>query len=265
MVATIYDVAPLAMSHLLSLPKRMYARAMFAYVRRRASALLTISEFTRAEFLRLVGVPRGTISVIPLAAGDEWRGISAGPRPDPAPYLVYVGNVKPQKNLVALLSAFASLLDRIPHRLVIVGRERGFITGDPRVQQMARQLGDRVLLTGEVDDETLRGWVAHADALVFPSLYEGFGLPPLEAMAIGTPAVVSHAASLPEVCGDAALYFDPHDPSDIARQIECVVGNHAIADRLRRAGRQRVSQSSWSDCAARTTAVLQAVLRGGVR
>jgi glycosyltransferase involved in cell wall biosynthesis len=124
------------------------------------------------------------------------QGVDAGvvprdPRdlepPHPRPYLLFVGNVKPHKNLVGLLRAFALLHEEIPHDLLLVGRRHGFIHGSPEVEEQAARLGGRVRFTGWLEDREVKRLFAHADALVFPSFYEGFGLPPLEAMACGCP------------------------------------------------------------------------------
>jgi len=140
--------------------------------------------------------------------------------------------------------------DRIPHDLLIVGQREGFITPDEAVGAKALELGNRVHFTGHVDNATLQQCYAHADALVFPSLYEGFGLPPLEAMACGCPAAVSRAASLPEVCGDAALYFDPHNESDIAEKIERIVSDVELRSELVARGKERAHSFRWQDTAA---------------
>jgi glycosyltransferase involved in cell wall biosynthesis len=192
LVATVHDVIHLARpEYTQSMSKRWYARRMFATIRRRAAAILTVSEFTKGEFLRLVGVPRAPIVVAHNGVDERWFHPveSSAPAP-PAPYIVCVASLKPHKNLVALIDAFAALRDRLPHRLLIVGRMAGLRTTDGAVLDRAAICRDRVQLTGEVNDAALRSLIAGAAALVHPSLYEGFGLPPLEAMACGCPCVV---------------------------------------------------------------------------
>ena len=261
LLVTVCDVCHLALPHLFGgLHRRLYAKLMFAAVRRKADAIITISEFTRREFLRLVGPARQEIHAITLAAPERWFSVRPTRNPEPAPYVLYVGNVKPHKNLTTLLEAMRLLPDDVAHNLVIVGKESGFLTGDPRVRERAAALGDRVRFTGRVSDEALEQYVAHADALVFPSLYEGFGLPPLEAMACGCPVVVSNAASLPEVCGDAAVYIDPLDPADLARQLRRVLGDATLREELRARGRARARQFSYDDCVRRTLAVVDELL-----
>jgi len=143
-----------------------------------------------------------------------------------------------------------------------VGRQSGFRTGDPGVPVLAAQLGDRVMFTGEVSDREVRAFVAGARALVLPSLYEGFGLPPLEAMACGCPVLVSRCGSLPEVCEDAAWYCDAGDYRDVGRQLVRVLSDDGLRDRLRNLGRTRARQFTWQACADQTLAVFQEAVSG---
>jgi len=145
----------------------------------------------------------------------------------------------------------------VPHDLVIVGQKEGFITGDRKVESGAAELGGRVKFTGLVDDALLKRYVACADALVLPSFYEGFGFPPLEAMACGCPAIVSDRASLPEICGDAALYCNPDDVEDIAARMLEVATNEALRAQLRERGLARARQFTWDRCASETLAVIE--------
>jgi glycosyltransferase involved in cell wall biosynthesis len=152
------------------------------------------------------------------------------------------------------------ICDRVPHDLVLVGKKEGFITGDHLVAQEAHRLGGRVKFTGYVDDQQLRQYFAHADAMVFPSLYEGFGLPPLEAMAAGCPVLVSNAGPMPEVCGDAALYCDPRRPEDIAAKLLGLMSDAELQDRLRRQGYERARGFTWDRCVRQTCEVIARVI-----
>jgi glycosyltransferase involved in cell wall biosynthesis len=167
--------------------------------------------------------------------------------------------VKPNKNLALLLEAFAMVMDRLPYRLVVAGRLHGFGTGDDAVLRRAADLGDRVRFAGEVSDAELQRLYAGAAALVLPSLYEGFGLPMLEAMKLGCPVLSSTAGSLPEVGGDAAMYFDPHLVEEL---VGCLlqVENRATMDALRMLGRERVKMFSFVRCAEQTAAVMNRVM-----
>lgn len=261
LVVTIHDVAHVAMPQFFARPhRRAYARFMFRQVSRRADAIITDSEFTRAEFARLVGVRRAKPEVVHIGVGREWFEVPQTPSPYPRSYLLYVGNVKPHKNLGRLLEAFHQLTSRIHCDLLILGKNEGFLSGDSSVRAAADRLAPRVQLLGALPQELLRWYVSHAEALVLPSLYEGFGLPPLEAMACGCPAIVSRVASLPEVCGDAAVYFNPLEPASIAEAILRVLEEPGLRDTLRCRGLERARQFTWESSAERTLTILERAL-----
>jgi glycosyltransferase involved in cell wall biosynthesis len=261
LVVTVHDVIHLARpEYTQSASKRLYARHMFASIRRRAAAILTVSEFTKREFLRLVGAPRAPITVAHNGVDERWFQSESSAIVPQAPYIVCVASLKPHKNLVALIDAFARLRDRLPHNLLVVGRIDGLRTTDTAVLGRAAACGDRVQLTGEVSDAALRSLVAGASALVHPSLYEGFGLPPLEAMALGCPCLVSQTTALPEVCGDAALYCNPADPTDIAARLYQLVTDERLRRDLSTLGRARAATFQWSRTAERTLEVLDRAL-----
>jgi glycosyltransferase involved in cell wall biosynthesis len=176
-----------------------------------------------------------------------------------------VGNVKPNKNLGLLLRAFKQVQNKIPHRLVIVGRISGMRTVDDEVVREAASFGDRVHLTGEVSDAQLMQYYRGAEAFVFPSLYEGFGLPLLEAMSLGCPVLCSNSSSLPEVAGDAALYFDPKVPAELAKAMLDIAGNETLRTALVEKGSMRLSMFRYSDCARRTAEVLNKLMAEGKR
>ena len=261
MLVTIYDLFHLAMPDLVGgLHKSLYAKIMFSAVRRRADSIITISHFTKEELIRLTGEGGQPINPIHLGVTDDWYHIVPKDRPYPAQYILYVGNVKPHKNLGALLNAFSLICNKVPHDIVIVGKKEGFITGDKTVASVAHNLGTRVHFTGYVEDEMLRQYFSYASALVLPSFYEGFGLPPLEAMAAGCPVVVSKAASLPEICGDAALYFNPYLVEDIADKIINILQDSNLRDAMRIKGFARARQFTWEKCCAETCEVIRTLL-----
>ena len=251
LLVTVHDLAHLALPEVFGRGvRRAYARLTFAAVRRRAAGLLYVSRFSRDEFHRLVGPPRGAEWTAPNGVGPEWFAVPPPASPPARPYFLFVGNVKPHKNLGRLLDAFAALAPELPHDLLLAGRRRGFLTGDPGVARRAEALGERVRFTGFVEAAELRRTVAAAAALVLPSLYEGFGLPALEAMACGRPVLAARAGALPEVCGDAALYCDPLDPRDIAAGLRRLAGDAELAARLATAGVERARRFSWEATAA---------------
>jgi glycosyltransferase involved in cell wall biosynthesis len=261
MLVTVHDVLHLAMpQYAKGLLKQSYARAMFRAVRHRARAVICVSDFTVAELQRLAPPSRQVVRRIYPGVDRSWFDVAEAPSPHARPYLVYVGNVKPHKNLHTLLDAFSRVKDAIAQDLIIVGEREGFLSGDATIAEHARELGDRIVFTGYVSDDQLRQYVGHATALVFPSLYEGFGLPPLEAMAAGCPVLASDAASIPEACGDAALYCDARNTDDLAAGMVRIVQDGELRDTLRRRGRERAWTFSWDACAEETVGVMLEVL-----
>jgi glycosyltransferase involved in cell wall biosynthesis len=258
LLVTIHDVLHLAMPQFMpGAHKRLFARVLLAAVRRKADAVICNSRFTAGELMRVVGVPASRIEVIYMGVDEGWFAVEERTRPQEKPYFVFVGNVKQHKNVAGLVEAFRRVAERLPHDLVIVGQKEGFITGDRKVEGGVGALGGRVKFTGLLDDALLKRYVACAEALVLPSFYEGFGFPPLEAMACGCPAIVSDRASLPEICGDAALYCNPDDAESIAAMMLEVATNEPTRARLREKGLQRARQFTWDRCARETVALIE--------
>jgi glycosyltransferase involved in cell wall biosynthesis len=254
LAVTVHDVNHIAYAQ-ASLPGRAYARFMLERVRRRASVVFCVSECTATEFRRHIGPPRELI-VSHLGVAPHWFE-PGEPSPTAAPpFFLYVGNVKPHKNLVGLIEAFARVAGDIPHRLVIVGRREGMRTVDHRVGRAAAALGDRVLFTGHLPQAALGALVKQCDALVLPSLCEGFGLPPLEALACGRAIAVSDVASLPEVCGPLAEYFDPRSVDSIAAALVRLARRPPDTDAIIARRRAWARRFCWETSTATTTAGL---------
>jgi glycosyltransferase involved in cell wall biosynthesis len=261
MLVTFYDLFHLAMPKLVGgRHKRFYAKLMFHMVRWRALAIITISQFSKDEFWRFIGPTRQSIIPIHLGVAKSWFDIKPSARPYSKKYILFVGNIKPHKNLSRLVKAFNLILNRINHDLVIVGKKEGFITGDTLVADLATRLGSRVEFTGYVDDAALHQYFAHAEVMVFPSLYEGFGLPPLEAMAAGCPVLVSNVGPMPEVCGDAALYCDPYNVDDIAQKLFTILNDDTLRETLRQRGLERAHSFTWDKCIAQTCDVISGLM-----
>jgi glycosyltransferase involved in cell wall biosynthesis len=261
LAVTVHDLSHRIVPEIISDPqKRIYAKTMFRALRKRACVIFTVSNFSKSELLRLTTGPRED-NIIPthLGISAEWYGAAQLPRVHSRPYFVYVGNIKPYKNLGRLVEAFLKIKDRIPQDLVIVGQSEGLITGESaEFFERVRSAGDRIHLTGFVSYQELLSLVGHAHALIMPSLYEGFGLPPLEAMAAGVPVAVARAASLPEVCGDAALYFDPLQVEDIAGRLIEIASDTELCTRLREKGLERSKIFTWDSCSKKTAEALRA-------
>jgi len=262
LLVTLHDAFHLAHPELLgSRLKSYYSRLLYRAVGRKSSHVLTVSSFSKMQLSSLAGIPPERITVTPLGVDESWFAVER-PNPHPGPYIVFVGSVKPHKNLRTLVRAYRQLRERLQYSLVVVGRRDGLITSDPTLAADLMGLEKDVTFTGFVDKQTLQAYVAHADLLVHPSLYEGFGLTPLEAMAAGCPTVVAQAASLPEVCGDATVYFEPLDAADLANRMIEVLTDARLRNVLVARGRRRVQQFDWARTAAETARVLTTMVEG---
>jgi glycosyltransferase involved in cell wall biosynthesis len=221
---------------------------------RSAQRVICDSTFSAADVVRRYGVDEERVRVIPLAPSLP---IGDGPASeDEQPYLLAVGDLRPKKNLLRLAEAYRALrAEGLEHRLVLAGVDSG--EGE-RVR--AASGGEPVQLTGYVSDARLDALMRGAAALVYPSLYEGFGLVLVEAMARGVPVVTARATALPETAGDAAEYFDPLDVTEMAAAIRRVVVDTERRDELMRHGLQRVGELSWARTAERTVAVYEELL-----
>jgi len=260
LLVSIMDVGHLALKGInYQISKRLYASFMFNRVKIMASAIIFISEFSKYEFNRLVGKPNTPQFVTLLGVDKSWQ-VKYSSKKNKNPYLLFVGNVKPHKNLRNLIDAFIKIKEKIPHDLFIVGKKEGFITPDSKLLDKAKKHLDRIKFTGMVSNDLLKQIVGEADVFVFPSIYEGFGLPPLEAMAAGTPVVASNAASIPEVCGDGALYFNPNDINDISSKILLMINNEELKSSYVKKGLLRVKKFNWNSTADKTIKIINEIL-----
>ena len=236
----------------------------------RATRIVTVSEATKADIVEGFRVPEERVAVIPLgvdrklfrpAPVEEIRRVRSRFRIE-GPYLLFLGGIEPRKNLPAVVEAFARLPDDVRPTLVIAG---SYVPWNPEgIQALRRALDEldpavraRVVLTGYVSDADKVALLSGAVGLVYPSRYEGFGLPVLEAMACLTPVLTSNVSSLPEVAGDAALLVDPGDTAAIGAGMEQLLRDEGLRDRLRQRGEERVARFTWEDTARGTADVLR--------
>jgi glycosyltransferase involved in cell wall biosynthesis len=269
-VVTVHDVSFLAFPEWFTARDLAVLNAGVRFSVRRAERVIVPSRHARDELVRLLGVPEWRIAVTPEAADARFHpldGAATGPVMQryglQQPYVLTVGNQQPRKNLGRLLQAWRMLVAAGRHggcRLVIAGGHRGR-RDDLAALAAALGLQDHVQFLGYVPHEDVPALYGAATAFVFPSLYEGFGLPLLEAMACGTPVASSNATSLPEVAGDAAVFFDPLDVSGMVATIGALILDDELRAALRESGLRRAARFSWKACAEATVAVYDAAMR----
>ncbi|MGH9581341.1 MAG: glycosyltransferase family 4 protein [Bryobacteraceae bacterium] len=247
---TIHDLTHLRLPAFATCHRRLYYRLLVKPAAYRAYRVLTGSEHSRLEILRWSGLPEHCVVTVGHGVDPAFR--CDGPRYEPGfPYILYVGTLRAHKNIARLLAAFEGI-DCPDLRLVFTGNQ----TPDITARLAGREIEKRIRFAGCVPDEDLAALYRGAVCLVLPSLMEGFGLPPLEAMACGTPVVVSRAAALPEVVGDAGVLVDPLDTEDIRAGMERVLSNSDLRQRLRAAGLLRARLFCWNRVAERVRAVI---------
>lgn len=255
-VVTLHDVQHHDLPGFFSRAETLYRRRAYDGAARSADVVVASSEFSRGRIADAVGIPRKRIEVAHLGIdperfapdGDD-DAAALEPLGLPEAFVVYPANLWPHKNHERLLDALARMGPDGP-LLVLTGQDYGRLD---ELLGRARRLGvqDRVRHLGHVPAALLPPLYRSARAMVFPSLYEGFGTPPLEAMACGLPVAVSDRGSLPEVTGGAAVLFDPESAEDIADAVEKVTSDHELRSRLRAEGRQRAAGFTWSAAARR--------------
>ncbi len=262
-VVTVHDVIVLILPETFTPRHRLVVRTALARVRRRADRIIVPSLAVKRDVEGRLGVPGDRVVVTPEGCEPRFRPVgSAGARRAaaaryglPPRYVLAVGTLEPRKNLTALLRAFARLRrdgDVDPELQLVLAGARGWL--DEPIFQTVRSLGieEAVHFPGFIEDDDLPAVYGRADLFVFPSLYEGFGLPLIEAMACGVPVVTSNVSSMPEVAGDAALLVDPRDTEGLATAIARALRDGALRDRLRAAGIARARRFSWEATARRT-------------
>ncbi len=270
-VPTVLTVHDLIFRHLPQHHKplnRWYLNATMPLYCRRAGHVIAISECTKRDLVAAYGLPPEKVTVVHEAADPRFRpqpaDLVAAVRARyhlPERYLLFVGTIEPRKNLARLLEAFEAIhADGLSDGLVIVGR-RGWLYDDFFTRLEQSPVREAVIFPGYVPDADLPAIYAGAQACVFPSLYEGFGLPVLEAMACGTPVVCSNTSSIPEIAGEAALYLDPGDVVEIIETTRRLLRDAALQEETRARGLSQAARFSWERTAQETRRVYRALAR----
>jgi glycosyltransferase involved in cell wall biosynthesis len=252
-VVTIHDLIPMVLPEYRDSPQVKAYTWLQALACRSADAILVDSEWSKRDVLRLLRVPADRVRVVYLGVDEHFTPNRSGPRPLDKPYIFYIGGWDHRKNVATLIAAFRRIMTERPDLVLAIAGEGG---PNPRffpdLRAAAAMLGDRVVFLGRISDDAKVAFYQHAELFVFPSLYEGFGLDPLEAMACGCPVVCSDATSLPEIVGDAGLLVDARDPAKLAQAMR-----EALADPwpLREKGPRQASKFRWDWTAVQTRAV----------
>lgn len=266
-VVTVHDLAFLKFPEQLPKSRRAWLIAATRLSARRAARIITVSQATANDLQEWLDVPDDRIQAIPLAPSDKVKRVEGTSLnvfrmkwKIEHPYVLAVGTLEPRKNLPTLLRAFAKIKDDIEHDLVLVGPE-GWLTGELKATLEELHLGNRVRLTGFVSDEELGGWYSGADLFAFPSHYEGFGLPGIEAMRCGAPVLCSNNSAFPEVVGDAGVLIPAADVNAWADSMLDLLRDETKRQELQQRGFIRAGQFNWDRTAQETYDVYKAVAR----
>lgn len=265
-VVTIHDLSPFLFPQTFRRVNRTYTRWAIRVACRRATHLIAVSEFTKREIVRWLHVPPERITVTHNGVDTRFRP------PDPVElevfrrrkglperFILFVGTLEPRKNLPTLLEAYAQIA-RDTDAPLIIGGGKGWLYDSIFAKVGELNLGDRVRFAGFLEDDELPLWYAAASVFTLPSLYEGFGIPLIEAMACGTPVVTTSSSSLPEVVGDAGLIVPPTDADQLGAALLRALGDQGLREDLRQRGLAQARKFSWLDMAERTLAVYRDVV-----
>lgn len=271
-VVTVHDLSFLRFPDAFRRFNRLYLGAVTRVSTRKAARVITVSESTRQDVIRWCGVPGERVVVVPNGVTEEFCPAPPAQvaefrarRELPERFILFLGTLEPRKNLKRLLDAYAIWLRShgtppVDAPLLVIAGAKGWFYETIFAQVNDLALNDRVLFPGYVPADELPWWYRAAELFVYPSLFEGFGLPVLEAIACGTPTITSNTSSLPEVAGDAALQVDPIDSEALAAAMARVLAEPALAEQMRAAGLRQAARFSWTRTAAETTAIYRTVL-----
>jgi glycosyltransferase involved in cell wall biosynthesis len=242
-------------------------RRWLPYASKQVDAIITVSQSSKADIMKYLHAPDDKVHVVPPGIHTDFQPASRLRQRNVCekyhlsqPYILYVGSIEKRKNLVRVLKAFSQFYQkRQSHRLVIVGPKKWHYT---LIENVFNEIdvGDSIIFTGYVAQEDLPVIYSAADLFIYPALYEGFGLPVLEAMACGTPVITSNVSSLPEVAGDAALLVDPYDVDAIETALHEMIEDETLRVQMKERGLQRAKRYVWRQTAEQTLLVYQTIL-----
>lgn len=270
-VVTVYDLSFVLFPGYFRPLNRIYLKWGTRLSTRRAKRVIAISESTKADLVRLFALPSGKIDVVPPGVqpsffpNGDGNSLERFKRTKKLPdhFILFVGTLEPRKGLTTLIRAFANAKSRhhLPHKLVLVGGH-GWKEDEIARAIEANRVDQDVILAGYAPAEELPYWYRAADAFVYPSQYEGFGMPLLEAMASGTPVITGNVSSLPEAVGNAGLLVDPNDARELEEALARIVTDNGLRDELIFKGRERARSFTWARTAEATANVYRRALSG---
>ncbi len=268
-VVTIHDIGPLTHPELFSRSHPWLKRMALLRAVREAEALICVSQATAQEVRKYVGQPLGErLHVIPEGVSPQFflepheneKASLRGHLPEGVPFILAVGSINPRKNLSRVVEALELITNEVPHHLVLVGA-RGWDSDETWRRIRTSSVADKIHFLGYVTDSQLNVLYHTADVFLYPSLYEGFGLPVLEAMAAGCPVVTSTVSSLPQVAENAALLVEPTDVSSMAEALLRIIQDRELASEMSLRGKKRVSDFTWEKCAQQVNSIYEDVGR----
>lgn len=266
-VVSVHDMSLTRTPEHHTLKKRLLTASLVPTVARRSRIVLTPSQATSLDVVHDLGIPPERVVSIPYAAAEMFRPVDerpAAPGTD-RPYFLFVGTIEPRKNLLRLINAFAEFARDQPSVNLVLAGQRGWKCEEIYERARAADVADRIRVLDYVNEAALPALYSHALACVYPSLFEGFGFPVVEAMSCGTPVLTSNTTSLAEIGEGAALLIDPLDTRAIAEGLRALANDAALRADLRRRGLERAATFSWAETGRRTLAAYQRAIASGQR
>jgi len=268
---TIHDLSTFLFSKEHPLSRVIINKLILKRTIRNCNFIIVDSENTKKDVIKIFKVPEEKIDVVYLGVDEKYKILNkkqslflSKKYTKTDKFILYVGTLEPRKNIPNLIRAYCKIKDKLPYKLIITGK-KGW-KYKPIFDLISElKLEDDVIFTGYIPEEDLPALYNGASAFVFPSLYEGFGLPPLEAMACGCPVITSNTSSLPEVVGDAGIMVDPNDVDELAKQIERVLTDKKLRDSMIKKGLKQAKKFSWEKCAKETLKVYEKVYKETIK
>lgn len=272
-IITIYDLSFILFPDRFHPLRRLYLRWGTEYSARKAQRIIAISASTKRDVVKYLGVAKRKVDVVPCGVDEDFQPLENQEVLDdfrkerrlPEQIILFVGTIEPRKNLTVLLRGYALLRKKVQLPPLVIAGPKGW--HHQEVFSAAEELGlqEDVVFAGYIPQDELPLWYNVADLFVYPSLYEGFGLPPLEAMACGTPVIISNSSSLPEVVGGAGILVNPDSAEEMAEAMQRLLADNSLRAEMRQRGLKRARQFSWQKAAQDTVKVYEQAMTDSPR